>query len=185
MDRCSIVIDMRVRQGEKCCGSMAPLKTQFEAHRTCLLSTQKSPVCGHSSFLPHLFPSAFVSLSRFFPSLALPRSCLLSQGSSGRGSPSSVGSVLRMGWFCFHASAVRVKVLLWKSFLMSLRLSSWLGHPVGFPPVSGVMSRSSLSEFCLVPPRLRYAQALSWFHRICFGCCWSPRDLPCSNTYSS
>lgn len=58
MDRWSIVINMRVRQGEKCCGSMAPLKTQFEAHRTCLLSTQKSPVCGHSSFLPHLLPSA-------------------------------------------------------------------------------------------------------------------------------
>lgn len=161
------------------------VKTQFEAHRICLLSTQKSPVCGHSSFLPHLFPSAFVSLSRFFPSLALP-----GRAFSLRALPVEALLPLLGRSFGWVGSASMLPLSdsrssFGKASSCPFGFPPGFVHPVGFPPVSGVMSRSSLSEFCTVPPRLRSAQAFSWFHRICSGCCWSPRGLPCSNTYSS
>lgn len=141
---------MRVRQGEKCCGSMAPLKTQFEAHRTCLLSTQKSPVCGHSSFLPHLLPSALCpsresslrsrSPGRAFSLRALPVEAL--RPLLGR-SFGWVGSASMLPLSDSRSS-------FGKASSCPFGFPPGFVHPVGFPPVSGVMSRSSLSEFCLV-----------------------------------
>lgn len=58
-----------------------------------------------------------------------------------------------------------------------------LRHPVGFSPVSGVLSGLPPSDFCIVPvllPMIGMSSAtssLQLVHRVYLGCCWSPRGL--------
>lgn len=181
------MVDARVRQGEKCCGSMAPLKTQFEARIVHVYSPPKSPLFG-AFFLPSIFlPSASVSLSRFFlrsRSQVVPS---LSQGSSGRGFPSFVGVGTPDGLVLLLLLESRSSFQ--KSILASLRLlPPVLCHHVGFSPVSGILSglppsdfRIAPSPFCFHPPR----QAFSWFSGFLWAVAGRLEVSLCSNTSSS
>jgi hypothetical protein len=101
MDRWSIMVDARVRQGEKCCGSMAPLKTQFEARIVHVYSPPKSPLFG-AFFLPSIFLPLRLCPSRDSSFAPAPRSCLLSlRALRVEAFLPSLELVLRMGWFCF------------------------------------------------------------------------------------